>query len=104
MKQDKTPAFLGSFEVPGLKKREMLTEYTEDHPLDARNSIHKEAILSRCSNAETRWYKPIVAWALYWVGTSAHDLMHKVDREKGRGRRSEPYIDSLLMPPVVLWK
>jgi hypothetical protein len=52
-KQDKTPAFLGSFGVLGLGRHEMLTEDNKDHPLDASNSIHKEAILSRRSNAET---------------------------------------------------
>lgn len=41
--------------------------------LDVRNLIHKEAILSRCSNAETRWYRPIVARALYRVDTSVYD-------------------------------
>lgn len=31
----------------------MLTEDSEDHPLDANYLIHKEIILSRHSNAET---------------------------------------------------
>ena len=48
-------------ELPGIKIREMRVEDNEDHPLDVRNLIYKEAILSRCSDAETRWYKPIVA-------------------------------------------
>ena len=49
----KPPAFLVFFGVSGLKRREMPTEDGEDHPLDARNSTHKEAVLSRCSNADT---------------------------------------------------
>jgi hypothetical protein len=60
-------------ELPGIKRCEMPTEDNEDHPWDVRNLIHKEAIISRCSIAETRWYKPIVARALYWMDTSAHD-------------------------------
>jgi hypothetical protein len=66
-------------ELPGIKRREIRIEDNEDHPLDVKSLIHKEAILSRCSNAETRWYKPIVAWALHRVDTSAHDLMHRAD-------------------------
>jgi hypothetical protein len=31
----------------------MPTEDNEDHQFDARNSIHKEAVLSPCSNADT---------------------------------------------------
>ena len=31
----------------------MPTENSEDRPLDARNSIREEAILSQCSNAKT---------------------------------------------------
>jgi hypothetical protein len=31
----KPPAFLGSFEISGLKRREMPTEDNEDHPLHA---------------------------------------------------------------------
>jgi hypothetical protein len=60
-------------ELPGIKRREMRIEDNEDHPLEVRNLIHKEAILSRYSNAETRWYKHIVAWILYRVDTSAYD-------------------------------
>ena len=53
MMQDKTISIPRVFEVPGLKRREMSIEDNEDHQLDASYSIHKEAILSRCSNAET---------------------------------------------------
>ena len=48
-------------ELPDIKRREMPMEDNEDYPLDVRNLISKEAVLSRCSNAETRWHKPIVA-------------------------------------------
>jgi hypothetical protein len=36
--------------------------------------------------------------------TSAQDLLHRVDEENARGRRSEPYTDSSSMPPVVMRK
>ena len=88
------------FSRSGLTRREMRTKDNEDYPLEARNSIHKETFLSRCVNAETRWHKPVTTWALYRVGTSAHDLMHRVALEMGRGRRSELSIDSSSMPPV----
>ena len=63
----------GRFGVPGLKRREMPTENNEDRPLDVRNSIHKEAILSQVECQDTLWYKPIVPWTPYRVDTSAHD-------------------------------
>jgi hypothetical protein len=53
MKQDKTTSIPRVFEVPGLKRREISIEDNDDHQLDASYSIHKDAILSRCSNAET---------------------------------------------------
>lgn len=48
----KTTGIPRSFRVLGLKRREMPTEDSEDYPLDARNSIHKEPILSWCLNTE----------------------------------------------------
>lgn len=48
-------------ELPDIKRSEMQMEDNERYPLDARNLIHKEAILSRRSNAKTQWYKPTVA-------------------------------------------
>lgn len=60
-------------ELLDIRRRGMRVGDNEDHLLDVRNLIHKEAILSRCSNAETRWYRPIVARALYRVDTSVYD-------------------------------
>lgn len=34
-----------------------------------------------------RQYALIDVWVLHQVGTSTHGLMHKIDWEKGRGRR-----------------
>jgi hypothetical protein len=71
--EDKTTGIPRSFGVPGLKRREMPTEDSEDHPLDARNSIHKEPILSRCSNTETDGSLAHYALEFVSVDTSAHD-------------------------------
>lgn len=49
----KPPVLLGSFRVPGMERREIPTEDNEGLLLDASSLIHKEVILSRCSNAET---------------------------------------------------
>ena len=48
-------------ELPGIKRREVQNEDNDYHLLDVRSLIHKEAFLSRCSNPETRWDRPIVA-------------------------------------------
>jgi hypothetical protein len=40
----------------------------------------------------------------YQGGISTHDLVHKIDGRKSRGRRYEPFGDSSSMPPVVMWE
>jgi hypothetical protein len=51
----------------------MPTEDNGDHPLDARNLIHKEAILSRCPNFETDGGLAHCALGFVSVDTSAPD-------------------------------
>ena len=51
----------------------MPTEDSEDHPLDARNSIYKAPILSRFSNTETDGGLAYYALDVVSVDMLAHD-------------------------------